>query len=222
VFTTDHGIDMPRAKVSLYDPGIEAALIMRYPARFGGSTAQDALLSNVDLLPTLLDLVGAEVPDDIDGRSFLRLREGRGYEPRDQIVAEMTWHGVYVPMRAIRTRSFKYIRNFDFQGAYAISVWTNAGREVLNEALVGVRPIDELYDLEKDPFEHTNLAPSRSIPSFFGRLSHGEEFSPGNANYAQILKKMRLQLKAHMECTRDPLLTDPVPHPGFAHLWEGA
>ncbi len=71
VFTTDHGVEMPRAKWFLYDPGIAIAMIMRYPAGglIRGRTC-DLLLSNVDYLPSVLELVGIGVPEHVQGRSF--------------------------------------------------------------------------------------------------------------------------------------------------------
>jgi arylsulfatase A-like enzyme len=76
IFTTDHGIAMPRAKGTCYDPGIMTTLIARWPARFEGGRVQDELLTNCDLLPTILDVVGVDVPAQVDGRSFLALLDG--------------------------------------------------------------------------------------------------------------------------------------------------
>ena len=67
---TDHGPALPRAKSTLYDAGTGIAMIIRPPR--GYPVAQhvyDDLFSGVDLLPTLLELLGLEVPADIDGLS---------------------------------------------------------------------------------------------------------------------------------------------------------
>ena len=82
IFTTDHGIAMPRAKGTCYDPGIETALIMSKPGEFDGGKEYEELLSNVDLLPTLLEYAGTEVPRDIAGRSFLPLLNEESYVGR--------------------------------------------------------------------------------------------------------------------------------------------
>ena len=71
VYTTDHGIEFPRAKWFLYDAGIAVALLMRWPG--GGITGGrvcDWLLSNVDFVPTLLDLAGVPIAQTVEGRSF--------------------------------------------------------------------------------------------------------------------------------------------------------
>ena len=61
IVTTDHGLAMPRAKCTLYDPGIEALLLMRYPGRLESGTRYPQLVSNVDVLPSLLEALGAEI-----------------------------------------------------------------------------------------------------------------------------------------------------------------
>ena len=114
IFTTDHGIAMPRAKCSLYDPGIGIALMLRLPARAGwhGGITHDAMISNVDYMPSILDLLGLPIPANVQGRSFVALLDGREASPRDEIFAEMTYHDYYDPRRCIRTRTHKLIVNF--------------------------------------------------------------------------------------------------------------
>ena len=61
IFTTDHGIAFPRAKGTLYDPGIEIILLMRWPfGGFTGGKTYDHLISNIDILPTILDIIRIE------------------------------------------------------------------------------------------------------------------------------------------------------------------
>src|SRR5713226_2135597 len=86
VFATDHGAAMPRAKCTLYDPGIEVALLWRWPAFLPGGRVVSEMVSNVDVTPSLLDALGLPVPDAVQGRSFWplfvwiprRLRAARG------------------------------------------------------------------------------------------------------------------------------------------------
>ena len=84
-------------------------------------------------MPTLLDLAGEKAPDAIDGRSFLGLLDGSEYEPRDHIFTEMTYHGMYNPMRSIRTKTHKYIRNLaELTLVYMpVDIWEGpAGRDM--------------------------------------------------------------------------------------------
>jgi len=113
IFTTDHGIAFPRAKSTLYDPGIRTTLIARWPGGFSGGKVYDQLLSNVDLLPTILEAAGVPAPEVVEGRTFLPLLRGQPYEPRTHVFAEKTYHDIYDPMRAIRTERYKYIRSYE-------------------------------------------------------------------------------------------------------------
>src|SRR5581483_3298113 len=80
VFTTDHGLAMPRAKCTLYDAGLEVALIGRLPG--AAPAVHDELISNIDILPTILEAAAVPVPAHVQGRSFLPLLAGGAYEPR--------------------------------------------------------------------------------------------------------------------------------------------
>src|SRR5437867_2328785 len=114
VFTTDHGLAMPRAKCTLYDPGLEVALLIRWPHGELRGTRQE-MVSNIDVLPTLLDAAGIEIPSGVQGHSLLGNTAGR-----DAIFAEKTFHSYYDPMRCVRTATHKLIRNFET--AFAVEV----------------------------------------------------------------------------------------------------
>jgi len=196
VFTTDHGLAMPRAKGTCYDPGLKTALIMRWPGRFAAGRRESALLTNCDFLPTILELAGAPPAEGLDGRSFAALLQGWPYEPRDHVFCEMTWHDQYNPMRAIRTPRHKYIRNFGRRPLVylPLDVWQGrAGREVREEYYGSVRPAEELYDLQHDPGERRNLT-----------------LEP-TADQAATLRELRERVQRWMEETDDPLLGGDVP-----------
>lgn len=204
IFTTDHGIAMPRAKGTCYDPGLETALILRLPGRFEGGRRLDALLPNVDLLPTLLELTGLPAPANLDGRSFLPLLEGRPYHPHERIFVEMTWHDKYNPMRGLRTTRHKYVRNFGDRPLVFLPLdiyQGKAGEEVRDVFHGSSRPAEELYDLAADPLEQRNLA---ADPAQAGRL----------ADY-------RRQVEQWMVDTADPLLEGDVPPPDKQRSREG-
>ena len=112
IFTADHGLAMPRAKCTLYDPGIGTALLMHWPAAgiTGGRTYVDTI-SNVDIVPTMLEALGQPQPEELHGKSFWPLLEGQPYEPRQEIFVEKTYHTYYDPMRGIRTWTHKLIVN---------------------------------------------------------------------------------------------------------------
>ncbi|GAB7009634.1 sulfatase [Halorubrum trueperi] len=210
VFTTDHGLAMPRAKGTCYDPGIETALILHHPNVVEGGAVHDELVSNVDLMPTLLDLLENDPPADVSGRSFAPLLRGDEYEPRDRIFGEMTWHDRYNPIRAIRTERYKYVRNFSVLPKVFVPMDvapTPSGRAVHEEFHVGQRPAEELYDLERDPHELENLASDRTPFETAAEASHPDP------NHVDALDRLRDELREWMEATNDPLLEGPVPYP---------
>jgi len=193
IFTTDHGIAMPRAKGTCYDPGVEAALIVHLPGRFARGAHRAELLSNVDLLPTLLDLAGAPLPEGLHGRSFLPLLLGRPYTARDHIFLEMTWHDKYNPMRAVRTDRYKYILNFGDRPLVFLPLdiyLGRAGEEVRDEFYGSSRAEEELYDLKDDPHEQHNLTQDPA--------------------HRPVLEEMRARVKGWMQESNDPLLQGPV------------
>ncbi|MCD8510228.1 MAG: sulfatase [Bacillus sp. (in: Bacteria)] len=194
IYTTDHGIAFPRAKGTLKDAGIETALIMRFPK---GMTKQgevkEELLCNVDLMPTLLELVGAEIPADLDGRSFLPLIFGEGYEPRKHFFCEQTWHDKYHPMRGVRTDKYKYIRNFEDgpQIYLPFDIHESPSGQVVREGYYIPNTEEELFDLTKDPLEEHNVI--------------------GEPEYKEVAEELRQLVNDWMIRTDDPILKGPVP-----------
>jgi len=194
IFTTDHGLAMPRAKGTCYDPGLKTVLMMRLPGRYEGGRRESALLTNCDFLPTILEFVGAPAVANVEGRSFLGLLDRTAYEPNQFIYSEMTWHDKYNPMRSIRTEDYKYIRNFGERPLVylPLDVWRGrAGQEMRDEYYGSPRPEEELYDLKADPLEYNNLV--------------------GDPKYAQVLEDLRGRVQRWMEETDDPLLHGDVP-----------
>ncbi len=198
VFTVDHGIPFPRAKCSLYDSGIEVALLMRWPTGVAvAGRVFEELISNVDLLPTLLQAAGISLPANLQGCSFLPLLRSEGYQPRAEVFAEKTYHTYYDPTRAIRTRRHKLIWNFDFVPRIELPSDIIVGataRHMLREFAGYKQPV-ELYDLQADPWEMNNIAPS--------------------AEHAEVRTDLSRQLLRWMRDTGDPLLQGPVSSPAY-------
>jgi arylsulfatase A-like enzyme len=158
VFTTDHGPPFPRAKASLYDPGIQTAMIVRWPNGFRGGVVCNELLSSVDLFPTLLKCAGVSPPKKIQGRSFLSLLQGGAYSPRRWIFAEMNTIPNCV-RRCVRTGRHKYIENVTPGPKLFLPTDIEASlvrRDVGNDHLEPAPPA-ELYDLQADPDEEHNV-----------------------------------------------------------------
>ncbi len=158
--TTDHGIAFPRAKSTLYDPGIKTAFIVRWPAGIPGGRICEELVSNVDILPTLLELAGRPVPEDVQGRSIAPLLQGREQAGREFVFAEKDWHNHYDPKRCIRTKEYKYIRNFEKGQAVLLptDIARSAAGKVMPADYLKERQPEELYNLKDDPDELRNIA----------------------------------------------------------------
>ena len=161
VFMTDHGPALPRAKSTLYDAGTGIALIVR-PPRAAGIEAQiyDELFSGVDLLPTLLELLGIEIPADIEGLSHAAgLRTPGGQPARTEVYTTKTYHDSFDPIRAIRTKEYSYIENYASRPLLDLpwDIAESAPGRVMEPLVQSQRPARELYDLIEDPTESHNL-----------------------------------------------------------------
>lgn len=197
LFAADHGLAMPRAKCTLYDPGLEIALLMRWPeAGLRGGRVFGEMVSNVDILPTVLELLNITPPASVQGQSFASLLRGEPYTERTAIFAEKTYHTYYDPMRAIRTDRFKYILNMEVTCRVEVPGDVQRGAifrsqpEVYTDAQ---HPPAELYDLDRDPLEMHNLC--------------------GDPSYRDIEASLSTRLHDWMVETNDPLLLGWVPSP---------
>ena len=113
LLTTDHGIAFPHMKCNLYDTGTGVTLCIKPAGNWCTPRALDALVSQLDVFPTLCDLLHLEKPDWLQGTSLLPLLLGEKEEVRGELVTEVTYHAAYEPLRALRTQRYTYIRRFD-------------------------------------------------------------------------------------------------------------
>lgn len=197
VFTTDHGIEIPRSKWTLYDSGTGIALVMRCPAlSLTKGKTYSQLLSNVDYLPTILELLEIPAPKAVQGKSFAGVFEEENSPGRDAVFS--LYYKTH--SRSVRTKKFKLIRHFEAVGQDIIPV---SFHTVLRKRGA---PKVELYNLEKDPFELDNLS--------------------GQSEYGEIRLKLDNMLWKWMESVRDPLLKGPEPSPFYRmamrdyHQWK--
>lgn len=201
IYISDNGIAMPGAKTTVYEPGIKLPCIIRDPAVKNQGITNNALISWVDLTPTILDYAGVETGIEFHGKSFKNIIDQENPAGWDEIYASHTFHEItmYYPMRVVRSENYKLIYNPAWRLEYpfasdlwAASTWQSIWRNNIprfGERMVKnylFRPEFELYNLEDDPGEVYNLA----------------EFE----EYADILEKMKVKVKAFQKNTRDPWL----------------
>jgi N-sulfoglucosamine sulfohydrolase len=170
IFISDNGIPFPGAKTNLYDAGIHLPLLLRVPGAKAGVVSK-AMVSFVDVAPTILDFTGAVAPKNLPGKSLLPIVAQDDAPDRDVVFASHVFHEItmYYPMRAIRTRTHKLIWNLASPLEYPIAAdifGSPSWQAILRSGAMGGRTRDgylhrpefELYDLANDPNELKNLA----------------------------------------------------------------
>ncbi|MEL7336681.1 MAG: sulfatase/phosphatase domain-containing protein, partial [Planctomycetota bacterium] len=178
VFSSDHGAQFPFGKWTLYDEGIRVPLIVSYPGKIAAGTRTGAMVSWIDVMPTLIEIAGGVAPVGLDGRSFASVLEGKSTSHRKRI---FTTHSgdrmmnVYLS-RSIRTDDYKLIWNLHPEFAFTTHIdlllrstsgdyfkeWTEAAKTDRHAARIVAmhhgRPEFQLYNLASDPQEQKNLA----------------------------------------------------------------
>ena len=187
IWTTDHGDGLPRAKRELYDSGIKVPMIIRWPEKYRPEgvepgTVDTRLISFIDFAPTILELAGVASPDYLQGQDIVSSEAS----PRQYIFASRDRiDEVPDRQRAIRDERFKYIRSWhpDLPQGHPLKFRDNidmvremramyeAGQLNAAQSLWFQAPGEEqLYDLEKDPFEINNLAGDPAYATELNRL----------------------------------------------------
>ena len=192
IFTTDHGASFMHSKATLYDGGTKVVWIMRWPEAIPPGIRCGGLTSHVDILPTLLELIDVPRPGHVQGRSMAAVARGDAQGTgRPYVFAEKNYTNYYDPSRMVRSPRFKYIRkglrtsvlDFIIPEIELCTCGFRSNRAVF-EFYSARRATEELYDLETDPGELTNLIDDPA--------------------YADAAAELRAALDAHLEATDDP------------------
>lgn len=232
VFTSDHGMAFSGGKTTVYEAGLRVPFVVRNPYGQRRGLETEAMISHIDIAPTLLDFAGgldretngpknwldpdrfwADHPEtarenrdgghdfrSYHGRSWLPLLDDPDREHWRTIFASHTFHEIqmYYPMRAVRDQQYKLIWNIAHGLPYpfasdlwAASSWQAQFQKGLDAPYgtktVGQyihRPAFELYDIQADPHESTNLAE--------------------DPNYAETLAEYQAKLREHQKEMDDP------------------
>jgi N-sulfoglucosamine sulfohydrolase len=202
IFLSDNGVPFPGAKTTLYDAGLRLPLIVSSPGQRKRGLVNHAMVSWVDVAPTILDWAGVKAPaaqTAMMGRSFLPILEEEDPKGWDVVYGSHQCHEVtmYYPMRMIRTRTHQYILNLAHeleypcaQDLYDSPTWQGVlkrGDKMIGSLSLDAylhRPREELYDLDKDPNELNNVA--------------------ADPKYADVLADLRSRLREWQMKTKDP------------------
>jgi N-sulfoglucosamine sulfohydrolase len=232
VFTADHGMAFSGGKTTVFEPGLNVPFIVRNPYEANRGVVSNALISHIDITPSLLDFAGGLNPKTNGPKKFVdadrywqergeNLMENRGprggfksyhgkswisilgkpdAEHWDTIFASHTFHEIqmYYPMRVVRDKRFKLIWNIahplpypfasdlwdasSFQAQFEKGMDAPYGRKTVGQYIH--RPQFELYDMQNDRDEATNLAYS--------------------TEYQDVLKEYQAKLKAFQKQMDDP------------------
>jgi N-sulfoglucosamine sulfohydrolase len=201
ILTTDHGPAFPGMKSTLTDHGLGVALILAGPGEFSGGRVVDALVSHLDMLPTICAIARIEPADDLQGRGLGALLRGETDAVRDAVFGEVTYHAAYEPMRSIRTERWTYIRRFDDRDHRILpNVDESPSRDQWLAHDWASMPVEResLYDNQFDPAQARNLAT--------------------HPDYAAVRHDLATRLEHWMAHTNDSLLAGDVPLPpgGYA------
>ena len=220
VYLSDHGMAMPGAKTTVYEPGLRSPLIVRHPDSPEQGAVTDAMVSWVDITPTILDFAGVAEPSyrqqvqsegirkhlpethGLHGRSFLHVLEGGKPEGFDRVEASHTFHEIqmYYPMRVVRDRDYKLIWNIahPLPFPFATDLWASSTWQQVHrrgpEASFGVRSVDAY--LHRPEFE---LYDVRNDPWESKNLANRPE-------YAEVLERYREMMWEFQVRTADPWL----------------
>lgn len=190
IITTDHGIPLPGMKANHTDNGLGVMLMLRGPGGFLGGKTSDALVSQIDIFPTLCEVLGLEPPAWLQGRSLTPLVTGEATEINEAIYAEHEAHAVREPQASVRTARYRYVRRLDGNGTVkpqntddtlTKALWLREGW--VEEPLA----CEGLFNLERDPEERHNLV--------------------NDVLYREVLSELRSLMVARMARFENPLLS---------------
>lgn len=216
VVTSDNGMAFPRAKANNYEYGVHMPLIVSWPAKVSGHRTVDDLVSLIDLAPTFLEAAGVTVPEAMSGKSLsgilLSNKSGTVDASRRHVLTgrerhtharENDWG---YPIRAMHTAKYTYIRNLKPERSPAGREYKDVGDgpthalmlknmdSELSQLAYGQRPLEELYDRQKDPYCLNNLAKS--------------------PEYRAVMDQMWQEMKTDLTKAGDPRML------GYGDIWE--
>lgn len=183
IFIGDNGRCHLRGKNWLYDGGLRVPMMIRWPGKIKPDTVNNDMVALVDVTATILDIAGVDTSNSVlDGHPLLGDNAGK----REYIFGARDMMGKVIDhSRAVRSKHFKYIRNYMPEVGYdQESKYTQAHRPMLpvmkklkaegklNKiqllVLQETKPKEELYDVIEDPHEINNLA---LLPEYKSQLA---------------------------------------------------
>lgn len=231
-FFSDHGTGMPGVKMFAWGPSLQVPLLVRFPPKWrhlapaAAGTTTDRLVSFVDFAPTVLSLAGLDLPAHFQGSAFLGPKAGA---PRERIFGGKDRQGECADtIRYVRDHRFQYLRNFQPHlpyGQFMSYVWQHGSTkawERLHRAgqLTGAparffaprKPVEELYDVQRDPWQVNNLAADPAYAADLARLRTRLAAEMASAGDLGLLPERELHTRSAGGAFY-PMATDPRRNP---------
>ncbi len=200
ICTTDHGPPFPDMKCSVTEYGTGVMLIVRGPGVPAGMSVP-AMVSHMDLFPTICEAAGIAPPAWLEGRSLFPLLRGEVNHLHDHLFAEVTFHAAYEPKRSARNDRFTYVRRyFDRTGP----TLTNLDDSLTKSQMSGTswrtapQPREELFDRWRSPQDQVNCIDDPA--------------------HAAVVASLRAAMDRWMKQTNDPLLNGDITPPEWAKV----
>jgi len=199
IYISDNGIPFPGAKTTVYKSGLHLPMIVNSPSAKELGIVNNAMISYVDLLPTILDWTNTAKPEyKLSGKSFLNILDKEDDLSRTAVFGSHTFHEItmFYPMRTIINKKYQYIMNLfpELTYPFATDLYVSKTWQAILDGNIEYmgerktynylyRPKEELYDLAVDPSESVNLV--------------------NDPKYINILNELRAELQNMRETTGD-------------------
>ncbi|WP_026063247.1 sulfatase family protein [Pedobacter arcticus] len=216
IVVADNGWQMPRGLANLYDFGTRVPLIISWPKNFKTNAVTDELMTLADFAPTFLSIANAEIPKQMTGFNILPIvqKDAPKHQERDFVVLARERHafvrqqGLGYPGRAIRTKDFLYIKNYEasrwpagdpplygdvdpymlnYPGPakfYILKHKDEPAVKPMYDLAFAKRPAEELFDVANDPDQLHNIA--------------------NDPKFAKVKKDLSDKMVAYLKKTNDP------------------
>lgn len=190
IFTSEQGAQLPFCKWTNWDMGVHTGFVVRWPGKVEEGVRTDALIQYADVVPTLIDALSGESDTDFDGSSFFQVLTGEKDSHREYayFMHNNVPEGPSYPIRSVTDGTHHYIRNLEHEGLYIEKhlmarmplnnywpSWVFAStndEDILDKTTRYMkRPYEELYNVQNDPNELSNLADQKQMKKIKKNLS---------------------------------------------------
>jgi len=195
IFMSDNGVMFGAHQLLfkgpfMYEEQVKAPFILHYPNLISSGFQTHSLSSSIDIMPTILDIIGLQKPADVQGQSFLPVIKGERDQYRNSIFIEYFKANAdkkdSIPMRGVVAKDFKLVHYLGSKSEF----FSLDGRDF------------ELYDLKNDPYELNNLMQRTGLTDNpLRRLTL-------DPTYGEIVKYLRKQLAIQQTDLKDPRRLD--------------